>query len=348
MLAFCHPLPVPSAFRQTPAISARRPRLPRVCAIHSQSSFPSSNTNNTNSKTEKDEEAKPRVRVSHPDDGQAVAAARRVWDTAGIRLDKDDAWGAEDCVVVAWQGGLPVGAGRMVKSEGNARIENVFVLEEMRGRGVGRSLVQSLLGTATRMQGAIYVKATRSELGFYSILGFEAQGNENPDGSRLMVLRVPECAPSAGCVGLHHTSIRVRDIERSLAFYGCLGLFVTDKFLTASGGRACFVEGLGARLELVESGMNGAKEGVTEFGPAGFDRLVFDVTRACTDLDTYMEHLRRRNGGALNVRGPAAKQVVGKHVVSVATIEDVDGLPIEFIRRLPIELPNSLRTRVNW
>lgn len=341
MYAFCQPLPITPTFHQTPSINARYARFTVASASRShQPSIPRNNKSNV--------ETNLRIRVSHFDDQQAITAANTVWATAGLKLQTEESLGAEDCVVVARQGGIPVGAGRMVKSEGNARIERIFVLDEMRGRGVGRSLVQSLLGAAARTQGAIYVSAARSELGFYSILGFEAQGNEKPDGSRLMVLRVPECAPSAGCVGLHHTSIRVRDIERSLAFYGCLGLFVTDKFLTASGGRACFVEGLGARLELVESNTSSKKEGVPDFGPAGFDRLVFDVTRACTDLDTYMEHLRRRNGGALNVRGPAAKQVVGKHVVSVATIEDVDGLPIEFIRRLPIELPTSLRTRVNW
>jgi len=82
--------------------------------------------------------------VSRSDDGRAIAAARRVWDIAGIALDQDEFWGAEDSVAVAWQGGLPVGAGRIVKLEGNARIENVFVLEEMRGRGVGRSLASTI------------------------------------------------------------------------------------------------------------------------------------------------------------------------------------------------------------
>lgn len=117
---------------------------------------------------------------------------------------------------------------------------------------VARSLVQSLLGAATRTQGTIYVKDARSELGFYSVLGFEEQGNEKPDGSSLIVSRVPECAPSAGCVGLHHTTIRVRDIKCLLAFYGCLNLFVVSNFLTDSSSRALFAECLSVSLIDIE------------------------------------------------------------------------------------------------
>ena len=88
-------------------------------------------------------------------------------------------------------------------------------------------------------------------------------------------------------------------IEISLAFYGSFGFFVTDKCLTSNGARACFVEGLGTRLEFVEYStvVNGI---VTSL--IGFDRLVFLVTRACTDLDIYLAHWRKLNGGILTVR----------------------------------------------
>lgn len=312
-------------------------------------------------KSAQDPATRPRVRVSRSDDAAALAAAQRVWaealDEFGIPTLDEDATrelGAHDSVAVAWLGGQPVGAGRVIEESGNARLELVYVLSAWRGQGAGRALADALIGTARRSPGATYVRARAVELGFYSLLGFEAQGPEVPVGlrgatGRVMVLRVPECAPSAGCVGLHHTSMRVCDIERALAFYGVLGFVVTEKFVTAAGGRACFVEGLGVRLEFVESA-NAAVDtvdGVPPFPAAGFDRLVFDVTRACTDLETYIAHLKRRNGGILTVRGAPATQVSGKYVVSVATIEDPDGIPIEFIRR-QASVPSALRTRVNW
>lgn len=216
---------------------------------------------------------------------------------------------------------------------------------------MGRALVENLLVLAAPVQGAVFVNATHGELGFFSIMGFESLGNdkfENMHVVRTMVFRFPVCAPSAGCVGLHHTSIRVYDIEQSLAFYGSLGFFVTEKFLTSGGQRACFVEGLGTRLEFVESpdGMGGL-QGVQGVPPAGFDRLVFDVTKACTDLDSYLSHLQRRNGGMLQVSAEPARQVVGSDVVSVACVSDPDGLPIEFIRH-EAQVPGELRTRIMW
>lgn len=274
-------------------------------------------------------------------------------DVAPVAPDERDA--AESTVhlmAVASEGGAVVGAARLLKVDQNARLDRVCVLPEWRQRGIGRALVNRLLTLADGVPGAIYVHASRgSEMGFFSILGFESVGNDRYEHGtvvRTMMHRVPVCAPSAGCVGLHHTSIRVSDIERSLAFYGSLGFTVSDKFVTSSGSRACFVEGLGTRLEFVEAlNGSGGLAGVQGVPPAGFDRLVFDVTKACTDLETYLQHLRRRNGGVLEIAGPPAKQVLGACVMSVASISDPDGLPIEFIRR-EAQVPGEMRTRVNW
>lgn len=225
------------------------------------------------------------------------------------------------------------------------------VLRDNRSSGVGRALVNALLRLAVPVQGAVYVRAERTQLGFFSILGFETLGNdflENGVLLRTMVYRTPVCPPATGCVGLHHTSIRVSDIERSLAFYGCLRFVVTEKFVTSGGNRACYVEGLGTRLELVEaSDGHGGLVGMQGVPPAGFDRLVFDVTKACTDLQSYLEHLQRRNGGLLEVAAAPARQVIGASVVSVATVVDPDALPIEFIRR-EAQVPSEMRTNVNW
>lgn len=288
-----------------------------------------------------------------------LLAAYDVWEKVAAiegvpkpkRDERDDA-ATTAHIVARSAGGRVIGAGRVLRVGQNARLDRICVLPDYRGKGVGRKLVERLLVLAAPVRGAIYVNATRgAEMGFYSILGFESLGNEKlEDGVmvRTMVYRVPVCAPGSGCVGLHHTSIRVMDIERSLAFYGSIGFVVTDKFFTSGGRRACYVEGLGTRLEFVESSDGkGGLNGVQGIPPAGFDRLVFDVTKACTDLESYLQHLQRRNGGILNVAAEPAKQVVGATVVSVATIEDPDGLPIEFIKQ-EAQVPGELRTRVNW
>lgn len=295
-------------------------------------------------------------RVSHDAD---LDAAYRIWHTvaaleslpAPVR-DERDQEATTVHIVARGSDGRVVGAARLLREAQNARLDRVAVLPSHRDRGVGRKLVERLLVLAAPVQGAIYVNATHgAEMGFFSILGFESLGNDKMENGvpvRTMVYRTPVCAPSAGCVGLHHTSIRVSDIERSLAFYGSLSFFVTDKFLTSAGNRACYVEGLGTRLEFVESpDGKGGISGVQGMPPAGFDRLVFDVTKACTDLDTYLQQLRKRNGGFLTVSGPPAKEVVGPSVVSVATVEDPDGLPIEFIKQ-EASVPDELRTRITW
>lgn len=296
------------------------------------------------------------TRVRH--DGE-LEAAYRVWTAVAVEegypaptRDERDDEATTMHIVARGPDGRVIGAGRLLRDGQNARLDRVAVLPKHRGKGVGRKLVERLLVLAAPVQGAIYVHATHgAEMGFFSILGFESMGNDKMENGvmvRTMVHRIPVCSPSMGCVGLHHTSIRVSDIERSLAFYGCLGFFVTDKFWTSSGKKACYVEGLGTRLEFVESpDGNGGLSGVQGIPPAGFDRLVFDVTKACTDLDVYLEHLERRNGGFLTISGPPAKQVVGPHVVSVATVEDPDGLPIEFIKQ-EASVPGELRTRVTW
>lgn len=311
------------------------------------------------------------VEVSRKGDSHILAAVYTVWNAVAsgegfprVRPDESDEYAstthvlARDCST-----GLPIGAGRLLLVDhGNVRLDRVCVLPSWRQRGVGRALVKRLLDAAHQegqAHGTVHVHATKgSETGFFSILGFEPVGNERMDEAlgnvsvRTMLLNAPVCTPppSGGCVGLHHASIRVSDIEQSLAFYGCVGFTVSDKFVTSAGARACFVEGLGTRLELVEcpvAGNAGQLAGVVVPSAIGFDRLVFDVTKACTDLDIYLQHLQRRNGGLLEVAAQPSKEVVGNIVMAVASIYDPDGLPIEFIRR-EAQIPGELITKVKW
>ncbi|GJD08611.1 hypothetical protein Gasu2_29040 [Galdieria sulphuraria] len=242
-----------------------------------------------------------------------------------------------------------VAAGRYIFRGSNVEIDRVAVLPEFRGQGIGRTLIQSILSSNLSNQGAIYVKAFPHEMGFYSILGFECQSY--PERWRgfmryKMIYMPPICNYSSNCVGLHHISIYVTDIEESLAFYGILGFILIEKFITKEHYRACFLQGMGIRLELIEDiGLSSKKRNeLTALNPC---TLVFDVTKACVDLESYLLDIRRRNGGILYIRVFPGQQVIGGEVVEMAIIEDPDRIPLEFIRR-QTKLPREGSFRMHW
>lgn len=286
------------------------------------------------------------TRASSDADREAAFALWRPF--RWTRDDADDAHGTEYVLVRLEDSSTVIGAGRLQRVGVNVELSRLCVVPAYQGQGIGRKLVHFLMKEAAPIDGAVYTEATRQELGFFSLLGFEAQGATYVNAAtghmqRHMVYSAPVCAPSSECVGLHHTAIRVSDIERSLAWYGPVGFIVTEKFFTPAGERACFVEGLGVRIELVESSTGSGLSGVQDW--PGF--LVFDVTRGCSDLESFLAHLRKRNGGMLTVAGQPAHQVIGSKLLSVVTVEDPDGLPIEFIRREG-HVSQSLLRRVDW
>ncbi|GAB0490175.1 hypothetical protein MMPV_001407 [Pyropia vietnamensis] len=187
-------------------------------------------------------------------------------------------------------------------------------------------------------------------------VGLSGQNPPPPEPIRVMVLPPPTCAPpgveeGGGCVGLHHAVVRVSDIEASLAWYGQVGFVVGDKFGHA-GRRACFVDGWGTRLELVEVGADGAPGGGGGgggggAGGAGISRLVFDVTRGSTSLDLFLADLDDKLGGRLITVQPPGERVAGRYVVSFAAVADPDGAEVGFWRREAV-VPKELRARVDW
>ncbi|NEP55245.1 MAG: VOC family protein, partial [Moorea sp. SIO3C2] len=50
---------------------------------------------------------------------------------------------------------------------------------------------------------------------------------------------------------MHHASIRTANIHRAIAFYEILGFQVCERF-TAGITLACWMEGLGGRIELIQ------------------------------------------------------------------------------------------------
>jgi ribosomal protein S18 acetylase RimI-like enzyme len=93
-------------------------------------------------------------------------------------------------VVTAWQGARLVGFGR-ASSDGvfRAVLWDVVVAKEHQGQGVGRQLLEQLLGAPT-LQGVerVYLMTTQSA-GFYEQLGFHTH-----HGQQLMLLMSNEAA----------------------------------------------------------------------------------------------------------------------------------------------------------
>ena len=136
---------------------------------------------------------------------------------------------------------------------------------------------------------------------------------------------------------LHHVSIRTADIFKSIAFYEQLGFAVNDRF-TAGTTLACWMEGLGGRLELIQ--IPEPKPAIDAFFDehyVGYYHLSFDVAMmGVTDsllewLNMFQERLGT-NGQRSTVLLEPQKQQIGDRLYEVAFLADPDGLAIEFLR----------------
>lgn len=143
---------------------------------------------------------------------------------------------------------------------------------------------------------------------------------------------------------MHHASIRTANIFRALAFYEQLGFVVRERFTTGYT-LACWIEGFGGRIELIQ--IPQPKPAADAFGDehyVGYYHLSFDLTQATADLPTWLEELKARFASAhqsrpdeiqpLKVLLEPEQQMIGDRVYEVAFIADADGLPLEFIRIL--------------
>lgn len=140
---------------------------------------------------------------------------------------------------------------------------------------------------------------------------------------------------------MHHASIRTADIHRAIAFYEQLGFQVCERF-TAGITLACWMEGLGGRIELIQ--IPEPRPAPDAFGDehyTGYYHLSFDLTDAVDDLPQWLKALQTRFQEAaenslqiqpLKVLLEPMQQMIGDRVYEVAFIADADGLPLEFIR----------------
>lgn len=148
---------------------------------------------------------------------------------------------------------------------------------------------------------------------------------------------------------MHHASIRTANIHRAIAFYEQLGFSVSDRF-TAGITLACWMEGLGGRIELIQ--IPEPKPAPDAFGDehyVGYYHLSFDLTETASDLPSWLSDLKTKFALAaqnnpdqfepLKILLEPTQQMIGSNVYEVAFIADSDRLPLEFLRVLEPQTP---------
>ncbi|MEL7351587.1 MAG: VOC family protein [Cyanobacteria bacterium P01_A01_bin.116] len=136
---------------------------------------------------------------------------------------------------------------------------------------------------------------------------------------------------------MHHASIKTADIHRAVAFYEQLGFTVQTRF-TAGITLACWMEGLGGRIELMQVPQpRPALDAFTDEHYTGYYHLSFDLTDQIKSLPDWLSTLQSQvsdSGGSLSVLLEPQQQQIGEDIYEVAFLADTDGLPLEFIRRI--------------
>ena len=138
---------------------------------------------------------------------------------------------------------------------------------------------------------------------------------------------------------MHHVSIRTANIHRAIAFYEQLGFVVHERFTTGYT-LACWMVGLGGRIELIQIPQpHPAADMFHDEHYVGYYHLSFDLTHLTSDLPTWLRQLQQQLAqheslSPLTVLLEPEQQMIGDRVYEVAFIADADGLPLEFIRQL--------------
>ena len=144
---------------------------------------------------------------------------------------------------------------------------------------------------------------------------------------------------------MHHASIRTADIHRAIAFYEQLGFTVCERFTTGYT-LACWMEGLGGRIELIQIPEPKPTEldAFADEHYVGYYHLSFDITDTTSDLPSWLRDVKENFVQAsrkqpeiiqpLKVLLEPTQQQIGDCIYEVAFIADTDNLPLEFIRNL--------------
>lgn len=142
---------------------------------------------------------------------------------------------------------------------------------------------------------------------------------------------------------MHHASIRTANIHRAIAFYEQLGFQVCERF-TAGITLACWMEGLGGRIELLQvPEPRPAADAFHDEHYTGYYHLSFDLTEQIAELPAWLQQLKDQFAKTaqtsdqvqpLKVLLEPTQQIIGNRVYEVAFIADSDGLPLEFLRMM--------------
>ena len=136
---------------------------------------------------------------------------------------------------------------------------------------------------------------------------------------------------------MHHVSIKTADIHQAIAFFERLGFSIQTRF-TAGMTLACWMEGLGGRIELMQvPEPNPAMDAFSDEHYVGYYHLSFDLTDQVENLSAWIEKLQTEVtdiGGKLKVLLAPQEQQIGESTYEVAFLADTDGLPLEFIRQI--------------
>lgn len=138
---------------------------------------------------------------------------------------------------------------------------------------------------------------------------------------------------------MHHASIRTANIHRAIAFYEQLGFTVSERFTTGYT-LACWMEGLGGRIELIQiPEPKPAPDAFADEHYVGYYHLSFDLTEITPDLPSWLDSLKASLAVVadlqpLKILLEPTQQQIGSRIFEVAFIADTDGLPLEFIRVL--------------
>ena len=143
---------------------------------------------------------------------------------------------------------------------------------------------------------------------------------------------------------LHHISIRTANIFKAIAFYELLGFQVKQRFTTGYT-LACWLEGLGSRLELMQIPQpKPAPDAFNDEHYVGYYHLSFDISNENITLPQWLKELEQKfqqasqnnseNFSPLKVLLPPQQQMIEDNIYEVAFIADSDNLPLEIICRL--------------
>jgi len=129
------------------------------------------------------------IRRALPEDMDAVFDIRRIVFIDGQNVpeheERDDK-DADAIHLIAFDEGTPVGTARLLVDGATGKIGRVAVLEQMRGRGLGKAIMQAAIDVLREEQVATAKLAAQTHaLAFYEALGFVAEGPEFLDAGIL-------------------------------------------------------------------------------------------------------------------------------------------------------------------